>query len=266
MNLHETADNLIAAIGGLYGDRSKFFREGTESPHISEVIADTSVDTAAVTLPAAAVGVYDAGYKAEDGNREHEVSAGWRGMSGVSRYTPLRWAGPEAPTLIYHHGSGESDYTARGRAAVNIIACSIPFNDSIAEYLHAAGRLDRWTFTLAAAVQLTEALVAELRRGGPAPVVCAGISLGGWITNLHHTYFDSCDLYSPIFAGAALDDLFTDSIYRKLTASTARADTGWFTAALNFEADFRARGAQNVYPVMARYDRFIRLSRQAGET
>ena len=294
MNLHRMADELVAALGGLYGDGTKFFRDGTESPHVSEVAAETrlSVSKAGSIL------------ELEEG-QEMMVQAAHGAFSAPVRYTVLRWTGPQAPTLIYHHGSGESNYAARirriagrmddgqgtsgldgaGRASgasasgaarrvsaaeaatsgpANIIACSVPYNHSLKEYLYGAARLDRWVFLLAASVRLTEALTSRLREMGCPHIVCAGLSLGGWITNLHHTYFDTCDVYSPIFAGAALDDLFTESIYRKLLASSARDSGERFREALNFEKDFTARGTENVYPVMARFDRFIRFERQAG--
>lgn len=282
MNLHRMADNMVAALGGLYGDGTKFFRDGTESPHLSEVAAETRLSVSRQGSP----------LELEEG-QEVMVQAAYGPFSAPARFTVLLWTGPQEPTLIYHHGSGESNYTARirriagrldgsprapgGAAArrdspaeaqdggpANIIACSVPYNHSLKEYLYGAARLDRWVFLLAASVRLTEALTAHLRAMGCPHIVCAGISLGGWITNLHHTYFDTCDLYSPIFAGAALDDLFTESIYRKLLASSARDSGGRFREALNFEQEFTSRGSENVYPVMARFDQFIRFERQAG--
>lgn len=187
MNPHKLADELVAALGGLYGDRTKFFREGSESPHVSEVVAETQVAFPRDTPIAE--------------GEEHSVPAAYGTHSAPARFTLLRWQEPTAPTLIYHHGSGESKYTARIRriaaemdAALqgpdnrqrqaNIIACSVPYNSSLKEYLSGVGRLDRFVFMLA--------------------------------------------------------------------------------AALNFEGDFESRGNQNVYPLMARFDQFIRLERQSG--
>jgi hypothetical protein len=145
-----------------------------------------------------------------------------------------------------------------------VIACSVPYNRTLKEYLHGAARLDRWVFLLAASVRLTEEITAYLIERGCTRIVCAGVSLGGWITNLHHTYFDTCHTYSPIFAGAALDDLFTNSIYQKLLATSAKPCNARFRHALNFEHDFAARDNDNVFPVMARHDQFIRFQRQSG--
>lgn len=140
----------------------------------------------------------------------------------------------------------------------------MPYNHNLKEYLRGTSRPDRWGFLLAASARLTEELTAYLIERGCPRVVCSGISLGGWITNLHHTYFDTCNVYSPTFAGAALDDLFTDSVYRKLLASSAQTSEARFREALNFERDFAAQRNDNVYPVMARHDKFIRFEQQFG--
>ncbi len=43
MNLHVLTD-ILAAAGDMYGDRMKFFREGCESPHVSEMIRELELD------------------------------------------------------------------------------------------------------------------------------------------------------------------------------------------------------------------------------
>jgi hypothetical protein len=261
MNLHRAADKMIGWIGGLYGDSKKFFRDGTQSPHISSVIEDTEVE---LGLPTSL------DVELQEGH-EYEATASFRNNQATSRFTVLQWRTLAEPALIYHHGSGETDYTARIRRIVarmdrctgNVIAVSVPYNHSLEEYLFGGARLDRWAFMLAASVRLTEQLVECVRVGGCTKIVCSGVSLGGWITNLHHTYFDTCSAYTPIFAGAALDHLFTDTIYRKLLASSAHDADDDIRQALNFEEDFRARGNDDVFPLMARHDQFIRLERQS---
>jgi len=36
------------------------------------------------------------------------------------------------------------------------------------------------------------------------PIVCTGISIGGWITNLHFAHFGNCDPYKPGLHDSAL--------------------------------------------------------------
>ena len=154
---------------------------------------------------------------------------------------------------------------------------SVPFNANIKEYLYGVGSLERFAFMLASSVRLTEGLVHYLDSLGVERCVCAGISLGGWITNLHHCFYDSCSEYRPIFAGAAPDHLFTETVYRKLLAGGAETAGGAevpetvdtpdtavkIRGAINFEEEFAGRDNKNVFPCMARYDQYIRFERQA---
>jgi hypothetical protein len=274
LNKHVMADRLATGFGGLYGEKMKFFREGTDAPHVSAVVQGVEVE---FTPPA---GLGPVGDDVDEGQQavlgEYRVPVRYREgggadagvIEGLARYRLLAWAGREAETLIYHHGSGETNYGARIRRIArtagwkekNLIAVSVPFNGSMQEYLYGVGSLRRFVFMLASSVVLTEKLVGFLREIGNARVVCAGMSLGGWVTNLHHSYFDSCSAYKPIFAGAAPDHLFTGTVYRRMLAESA--DPAAVSAALNFEADFAARDKGSVYPCMARYDQYIVLERQ----
>ncbi|MFO7729153.1 MAG: hypothetical protein R6V86_00160 [Spirochaetia bacterium] len=273
MNVHAVADRLVAAAGGIYGDKMKFFREGCESPHISTIIRNLEMG---FTSPAGA-------QQPNNGGREHGAPASgdyrvpvrYGEIEATARYRLLQWAGPGARSIIYHHGSGETKYAARirkiaaameGAESVNIIAVSVPFNSSMKEYLYGVGRLDRFAFMLASSVRLTEEIVGYLKSLGVERIDCAGMSLGGWITNLHHSYYNSCSEYLPIFAGAAPDHLFSGTVYSKMMADAVRSPENLrrITEALNFEQDFAQQSNENVHPCMARYDQFIHFDRQAG--
>ena len=88
---------------------------------------------------------------------------------------------------------------------------------------------------------------------GTRKSVVSGISLGGWITNLHRACYDTADEYRPIFAGAALDRLFVDSAYRKLTGKDALEHPDRLTDCLNFEDAFLRRSNQKVHALMRKY-------------
>ncbi|MFW5747932.1 MAG: hypothetical protein ACOCX6_03940, partial [bacterium] len=145
---------------------------------------------------------------------------------------------------------------------INVIAVSIPFNRNMKEYLHGIGSLRRFAFLLASSVRIIEAIGARLRNLGSEKIVVSGISLGGWITNLHYSLYGTSNEYRPVFAGAALDHLFTDTVYKGMTAALAREHPAALKAALNFEDAFRAKSPHNVYPLLARQDQYIRFERQ----
>ncbi|WP_435157348.1 hypothetical protein [Haladaptatus sp. DFWS20] len=130
------------------------------------------------------------------------------------------------------------------------------------EYVRAMGDLRNFVGMLAASTHLIDALVERASERTDASVIVSGISLGGWACNLHRACFDTADRYVPLFAGAALDDLFVSSAYRHLTAASARNRPETLHEALNFEAGFSAVDTENCTPLLARYDRIIELDRQ----
>jgi hypothetical protein len=131
------------------------------------------------------------------------------------------------------------------------------------EYIRAVGRLENFALMLAGATVLIEGVVSHLRAGGCTAVTVGGMSLGGWITNMHKAYFDSATDYRPVFAGAAPDHLFRETVYSKMAAKPGRDYPEAISAALNFECDFEKVDNRNVFPLLARYDQYIILERQS---
>lgn len=194
-----------------------------------------------------------------------------------TKFTVLAWAGTDAPLLVFHHGSGDIPYAGRAKkvlgggkpgfappfdAGVNVVATNSPFNESRKDYYTAIRNLERFGVLLAGSVALIEAVLRA--RSESSRSVVSGISLGGWIANLHHACYNTADKYRPIFAGAALDRLFIDSAYRRLTGEDALENPDRLTACLNFEAAFARRSNENVHALLGRYDRYIVHDQQAS--
>jgi len=114
---------------------------------------------------------------------------------------------------------------------------------------------------LAASAGLLEALTERLANRTDGPVVLSGISLGSWAVNLNRACFDTIDRYVPIFAGAALGEMFVSSIYRKMTAGPARRRPVHLREVLDFEEEFGAVETADCAPLLARYDRIIEYGR-----
>lgn len=181
------------------------------------------------------------------------------------------WRGDDLPTIIYHHGTNENPYDrsfnsifphARVDIPANLIVVRAPFNASLKTFVRSIAQLNNYMAMLAGSVQLIEALTQACRARGAAPVVVTGISLGGWVTNLHLAYFGSADAYAPLLAGAALDDVFLDSIYSKLVAVETEAERTAVHTTMNFEDAFAQADHSGLYPLLARHDQYIRYARQ----
>ena len=251
-------DTLVTSIATIYGNAMKFFSEGSQSRPLTELAAEMNCTVPSINGP----GAYTASL--ETTTEQFDVD-----------YSVERWFGETAPTLLFHHGSGDIPYYRRIRkilgagkresdalAGVNIVATCSPYNRSKREYYRAIRDLGRFATLLAGSVVVIEEILRTL--ASSSRVVVSGISLGGWITNLHHAQFDSAHEYRPIFAGAALDALFTESSYSALAAADARSRPEALKTCLNFEDEFLRRPNNKVHALLARHDQYIILQRQSG--
>lgn len=260
MNRHELIDAATISMSGLLLRNSRFFSQSISSAPISDVVSGTTIDIEDIRTG----GV-------------QEVSASTPIGKFRAAYLVTQWRGPDAPTLLYHHGSGEQPFDfgrfssnsfrrlfgTDGGPDVNLIVLRAPFHDgSNREYIQAMDTLENFVGMLATSATLIEALTEQVRDTGCPATLAAGISLGGWAVNLHRAYYGGVDRYVPIFAGAQLGEMFVSSIYRKLVAEAALTNPEVLRNILDFGDDFTDVNSDDCDPLLARYDRIIEFERQ----
>jgi hypothetical protein len=264
MNRHELIDVATVRLSALLLGESTFFAGSVDAPPLVDVTTETTPRVDEEEGPSTA------------GRRDVAVDTPLGEFE--TAYLPWQWLGPEYPTLVYHHGSGERPFDV-GRVSansfrrlfltpgedlpVNLIAVRAPFHDgSSRAYARAMGDLENFVGMLAASTGVLEALTERIADRADGPVVLSGISLGGWAVNLHRACFGSADRYVPLFAGAALGEMFVSSVYRYMTADVARRRPARLRDVLDFEDAFRAVEADDCAPLLGRYDRIIEYDRQ----
>jgi hypothetical protein len=259
--IHELIDMGTIQISALLLRDAKFFARSLDSRPLIEVASQSEASVEDIS---------SAG--------ERTVTVDTPIGAFEAAYMPWQWRGPDYPTLIYHHGSGERPFdfgrfssnsfrrlfAATDQAVpANLVAVRAPFHDgSNMDYARAMGDLDNFVGMLAASVGLVDALAAQASDRTSSPVLASGVSLGGWAVNLHRACFDTVDQYIPIFAGAALGEMFVSSVYRKMIAGLAQRRSEHLREVLDFEEEFRAVETANCAPLLARYDRIIEYDRQ----
>ncbi|WP_436926068.1 hypothetical protein [Halosimplex amylolyticum] len=260
-NIHELVDVGTIQVSALLLRDAKFFARSLDSRPLIEVASESEAS------------VDDLGNAGE-----RTVTVNTPVGAFVAAYMPWQWRGPDYPTLIYHHGSGERPFEF-GRFSsnsfrrlfvatddvipANVVAVRAPFHDgSNMDYARAMGELENFVGMLAASAALIDALATQASDRTSSPVLASGISLGGWAVNLHRACFDTVHRYVPIFAGAALGEMFVSSVYRKMTAGPAQRRPDHLREVLDFEEEFRDVEAANCVPLLARYDRIIEYDRQ----
>lgn len=255
VNKHIRNDEMTAKVSRAFFRKKGFFRESTTGPSFEEHVAACKVDVPPI---------------GEEG--VHMLSAETLVGPLATAFEVARWRGSDHPTVIYHHGNNERPFD-RSRWAkntfrkiflqddsfeANLIVVRAPFHDgSLKEYLVRIGRISDFMAMVSVSVVVTEAIIKDLRRSGNKSILVSGISLGGWVTNLHHALFSTADLYVPMLAGTHLGHVFTESSYSKLTSPQGMRDKDAVNALLDFHDVYTRGGDHRSRPLLAIHDRFI---------
>ncbi len=256
MNKHIFFDNLTASVGAMIAGKKKFFAKSIQSPTLEE-----QGDGANITIPLVS------------GEGIFEVEANTLVDNLDPAFRVAQWKGNEYPTIIYHHGNNERPFDFQKGAKntfynicmnsaekfeANLIVVRAPFhNCSLKQYQEKMLELHNFTAMIAISVKLNEEIIQQIKRISSQPIITAGISLGGWVTNLHRGIYNTATAYAPIMAGTFLGELFLKSKYRKMASQMALNHPEEIRRVLNFNRVFEKQNTPNVFPLLARYDQFI---------
>lgn len=260
MNRHALIDRLTVFLASLFAGGNRFFSESMESQSLEALLEDISIPLRSL----------------KNGVTEFRVETP-AGETGPALYVH-RFIDCRHPTIIYHHGSGEKPFDF-GRFSkntfrdlfmrsdelpdINLISLRAPFHDrGSRHYARKMTRLSNFTAMLCVSTVIIQALAELLHEEGCGNVTVCGISLGGWVTNLHKAFMDSADTYIPIMAGASLDDLFLGSSYSRLTGRKALEYPEKLKTALDYSDKLSRRDLSNVFPLLALHDQYIRYDVQ----
>jgi hypothetical protein len=258
MNFHALLDSLPIRVATL--KKFRYFSDSIDSNSFADHLAAVNLDLPTI-----------------QGEGRYEIQA--HSLAGAldPAFQIVQWLGSEFPLLIYHHGNNERpfDYgatnkntfknlflTPNDRISANLITLRAPYHQSHKDYSREMAHLSNFMAMLAVSTALVDSLVRIAHERMISPIVVSGISLGGWVTNLHRAFFGSADIYVPMLAGAALEDVFLESTYRSLIGRIGRLNPDRIRQVLNFELQFLKAPEPNVFPLLARYDQIVRLKRQ----
>ncbi len=261
MNKHILFDNLSIDIRALFRRKGKMFDESADSPLPSALL-----DSAELKIPEI------------DGVGTHRVEVSMETGKYYTDFRVEKWLGPEYPTIIYHHGNNERplDYgktstssfyhifvTQKEEFECNLLVIRATFHDlPYRAYQERLKRLENCVSMFISSTLVIESLVQEIRKHNANKLFVSGLSLGGFVSNYHRAKYNTADAYIPMLAGSRLGDLFTSSRYRKLTALRDETTRNKVRKLLNFKEEFDAVPDKNVFPLLARHDRYVEFSVQ----
>ncbi len=252
MGVHGVIDKLSIFAGSMFA--AKYFRDDLQAHSMKEHLNEVNL-----SLPE--IG----------GEGDYTIRA-------ISLVGPLealfriaRWKGADYPTFIYHHGAAETPFDYgfnkifpldKLDIEANFILIRAPYHESSKKYKHGRATADGFLAMMATSIVLIDKLIGYLKKNSDSQVVISGTSLGGYICNIHHIYFNSADSYVPLLAGLNMYDTIFESIYSKSVTEITAEQKEKFKEILDFTEEFEACDNKNVFPLLASDDQIVRYEVQ----
>lgn len=256
MNKHIFADQLTIGIASLLTGKRKFFSKNLHAHSFEEHLHYLDLRVPELI---------------QEGEFELKVNTFCGELDPAIKV--VQWLGYDYPIIIYHHGNNERPFDFSDNAKntfyqifmrwprsipANLILVRAPYhNGKLRHYQEKMTELNNFMAMLAVSIRVIEGIVKQFRRRSQKAVLVTGISLGGWVTNLHRAYFNTARAYIPIMAGARLGEVFVSSPYRKLSGKIVLKNPEKVREKLNFFQKFRLVTSSNLYPMLARHDQYI---------
>jgi len=261
MNRHSFFDNITASIGGFIAGNMKFFANSVQSASFEKHIAAAELESPIIS----GEGIFEIKAKTLVGELDSAIRV-------------AKWMGNDYPSIIYHHGNNERPFDFKKTAKntfykilakqkesveANLIVVRAPFhNCSLSCYQEKMTELKNFVAMISASVKLNEVLIQYIKGETKEAVITTGISLGGWVTNLHRSIYNSSTAYVPLLAGTFLGEVLLKSKYRKLTSDLALNNPDQIKSVLNFDELFQTIKTRNIFPLLCKYDQFIEYNVQ----
>ena len=258
MNIHAFIDSTIVTLTKTFAGKRRLFGENVDSEPISQLAKEIDFKVPQIK---------------QSGHYKCEAQTPAGKMS--PQFVVYKWFGTNYPTYIYHHGNSERPLKIRPFARntfykifvrkelpfkANIIALVSPLHVLPAKEMQETYKdIRRITSSLSATAVLIEKIIKQLKSDGSGKITVSGISLGGFVTNIHRAFFNTADVYVPLLAGAALGDVFIRSDFEKITSELFRKNHDKIRGSMNFDNEFMDMQDRNVFPLLGRYDKFIDL-------
>ena len=247
-------DRAGIAIGALTTKKYRYFSDNIDSPRVSEIMESLDMQLPEIT-----------------GEGYYPFRINWEEKKLEGAFFVEQWLSDNHPVILYHHGAAEGSYdfsfkrilaSRKQEIRGNLIAIQAPFNKSNKEFLESIRDIANYTSMMAASVMIMDGLIEQLRHRGCPKILVTGLSLGGFVTNLHFAYRNTADEYRPIFAGGKMSDAFLYSAYSRITAPYAKDHPKELEEILDFEKDMKREDQNKLYPMLGKQDQIVRFEVQ----
>ncbi len=239
---HETIDRLQAAAIGLAMPQA--FGHGTTSPSLREHLDAVHLSAPPLTTQKR--------YQLTADTLDGPLACGYRVRLGPR---------PDLPVLIYHHGIAEMPYHKSfygifgwRQIDAHLVVLQAPFHRTWRTVGRGLTTISRFMAMCAVSMTMMEAVRRRFQDYGASHCLMTGLSLGGFLTLMHHLHMGTANRYAPLLAGPDIAHTMLYTPFGRLLTSDARAQTEHVQSLLDLRQAFQASDTRHIFPLLARYD------------
>jgi hypothetical protein len=136
----------------------------------------------------------------------------------------------------------------------HLVATRAPYHRTWLHLVPGLATLHNFLAMCAVSVTLIEKLRCLFAARGARGCVVAGMSLGGFLSLMHHLAYGTADSYVPLLGGPDIAHVMLSTHFGRFLAPSARAQAARLQALLDFRQAFQTSPTGRVFPLLARYD------------
>lgn len=239
---HESMDRLQAAALGLAMPQA--FQHGTTSPSLREHLEAVRLSIPPLTTQKR--------YRLTADTLAGPLACGYRVRLGSRS---------DLPVLIYHHGIAEMPYDKSfcgifGWRTIDahLVALQAPFHRTWWSVGKGLTTISRFMAMCAVSIALMEAIRRCFQDYGASQCLISGLSLGEFLSLMHHVYIGTANRCVPLLAGPDIAHTMLYTPLGRLITSEARSQVEHVQSLLDQRQAFQASDTRHIFPLLARYD------------
>ncbi len=195
-----------------------------------------------------------------------DLKTTYQSDTGTTKVLLINKFDPARPTLIYHHGAGDTQplrdfrriFPSEFIIGYNTFVIHAQNHTTRSDYLHHS--VDSFLHhqeTFAGSVLAVDEIIKYHRSNSKQPVVVTGVSMGGIVASLHAFFFGSADQYFSMVAYPNAGEVFLGNAYKTAVDDWAdkRKQPGYINSFAISSFDPALTG--KVFPILGSADRIV---------
>jgi len=193
-----------------------------------------------------------------------EISYRFKKSQGVVKIHLHNKFDPEKPSIIYHHGIGETYHPMQIHFVFNqsflekfnVFSIKASHHENVRQVINSfINNLTNFNSGMAASYKAFDEIIRLHHSMSGTPVIACGVSLGGIIASLHYFFEGSADIYFPIISHPDMSRIILDPIHKSaILNQELLSKNRSLKTCYKIPAEMMLRPKDKIFPILGKHD------------